>query len=98
ANRELKQGEGWDHDADTMAALLGMDHVAVCEVRSVITGEENRQVQIRLAGAVHGMFEGAASEMDLRGAYLFHLDEGRITKFNLAIKELRKSGEVSSGL
>jgi hypothetical protein len=97
-NRELNQGEGWDHDADTMAALLGMDHVAVCEVRSVVMGEENRQVQIRLAGAVHGMVEGAASEMDLRGAYLFHMDEGRITKFNLAIKELRKPGEVSSGL
>jgi hypothetical protein len=97
-NREIKEGEGWDHDAEAVAALLGMDHVAVCEVRSVVTGEENRQVQIRLSGTVHGTVEGAASEMDLRGAYLYHLDEGRITKFNLAIKETRKPGEVSSGL
>jgi hypothetical protein len=47
---------------------------------------------------VHGTVEGAATEIDLRGAYLFHLDEGRITKMNLAIKELRKPGEVTPGL
>ncbi|MCC6492656.1 MAG: hypothetical protein IT424_06520, partial [Pirellulales bacterium] len=97
-NKELRGGEGWDHDAATMGAVLGMDHVAICEVRSVVTGESNRQVQIRMAGTVHGTVEGAASEMDLRGAYLFHLDEGRITKLNLAIKEVRKPAEVSPGL
>jgi hypothetical protein len=97
-NRELTEGEGWDHDPATMAALLGMDHVAVCEVRSVVTGQENGQVKIRLAGTVHGTFDGASSEMDLRGAYLFHLDEGRITKFNLAVKEVRKRSEISPGL
>ena len=42
------------------ARCLGMDHVAVCEVRSVVTGEENRQVQIRMAGTVHGTVDGAA--------------------------------------
>ena len=96
--RELKASEGWDHDADMIAGLLGMNHVAICEVRSVVTGMENRQVQIRLAGTVHGTIEGAATEIDLRGAYLFHLDEGRITKLNLAIKEVRKPGEVTPGL
>src|SRR5688500_15458044 len=35
--RELKASEGWDHDADTIAGLLGMNHVAICEVRSVVT-------------------------------------------------------------
>jgi hypothetical protein len=96
--RDVAVGEGWDHDSDTLAGLLGMSHVAVCEVRSTVAGMENRQVQIRLAGTVHGTIEGAATEIDLRGAYLFHLDEGRITKLNLAIKELRKPGEVTPGL
>ncbi|RIK73354.1 MAG: hypothetical protein DCC67_18000 [Planctomycetota bacterium] len=97
-DKELKEGEGWEHDAATMGALLDMDHVAICEVRSIVTGQSNRQVQIRMAGAVHGTVEGSASEMDLRGAYLYHLDEGRITKFNLAIQEVRKPGEVTPGL
>jgi hypothetical protein len=96
--RDVAVGEGWDHDANMLTGLLGMSHVAVCEVRSTVAGMENRQVQIRLAGTVHGTIEGAATEIDLRGAYLFHLDEGRITKMNLAIKELRKPGEVTPGL
>lgn len=97
-DKDFKEGEGWDHDAATMGVLLDMDHVAVCEVRSVVVGEANRQVQVRMAGTVHGTIDGAASEMDLRGAYLFHLDQGRITKFNLAIKELRKPADVTAGL
>lgn len=97
-NRTISESEGWDHDGATFGSLLGMDHVAVCDVRSVVTGEENRQVKIRLAGTVHGTVEGAASEVELRGAYLYHLDAGRITKLNLTIKEVRKAGEVTPGL
>lgn len=97
-NKTIAESDGWDHDASAIGPLLGMDHVAVCEVRSVVTGEESRQVKIRLAGTVHGTVDGAATEMELRGAYLYHLDAGRITKLNLTIKEVRKAGEVSPGL
>ena len=97
-NRAMKKDESWDVDAAAIGPLLGMDHVAVCEVRSTVVGMEKRQVQLRLAGVVHGTVEGAVTEMNLRGAYLFHLDEERITKFNLTIEEKRKAGEVNSGL
>ncbi|MCA9230012.1 MAG: hypothetical protein KDA57_05145 [Planctomycetales bacterium] len=96
--REIAEGENWDHDKATIGALLGMDHVAVCEVSSVITGQAHQQVQIRLAGTVHGTIDGAATEIDLRGAYLFHQVRKRITKFNLAVKEKRAAGEVVPGL
>jgi hypothetical protein len=96
--REVKQGESWDHTAEAIGPLLGMDHVASCEVRSVVTGEENRQVQIRLAGVVQGAVDGAPTEMNLRAAYLYHLDRGRITKFNLAIERKSEPGEVSKGV
>ena len=96
--RELAEGDGWDHEAAAIGALLGMDHVAVCEVRSVVTGNVNQQVQIRLAGAVHGTIDGAPTEMELRGAYLFHQQFDRITKFNLAIKESRTPSQIVPGL
>lgn len=96
--REIATGEGWDHQLAEIAPLLGMDHVAVCEVRSVVTGESKDQVQIRLAGTVHGTIDGAPTEIDLRGAYLYHLKWNRITKFNLAIKEKRVPNEVVPGL
>jgi hypothetical protein len=96
--QHLKEGENWDHDDQTIGALLGMDHVALCEVSSVVTGEEKRQVRIRLAGTVHGTIDGAATELDLRGDYLFDRSQKRITHFNLAIKEHRKTGPVTPGL
>ncbi len=96
--RELAEGESWDHDKAVLGALLGMDHVAVCEVTSVITGQAHRQVQIRMSGTVHGTIDGASTEIDLRGAYLFHLDHRRITKFNLAVQEKRSTSEIVPGL
>lgn len=96
--KEVDEGENWSHDTATIAPLLGMDHVAVCEVSSVVTGESNQQVQIRMAGTVHGTIDGAPTEIELRGAYLFHQGRKRITKFNLAIKEKRSAGEVVPGL
>jgi len=96
--RELADGESWDHDAAAIGALLGMDHVAVCEVQSVVAGHVNRQVQIRLAGTVHGTIDGAPTEMQLRGAYLFHQEHKRITKFNMAIKEARTASQIVPGL
>lgn len=97
-SKELAEGDSWKHERDTIGALLGMDNVAVCEVTSVITGCERRQVQIRLAGTVHGTIDGAPTEMQLRGAYLFHEQQQRITKFNLAIKESRTRSQVVPGL
>jgi len=75
-----------------------MDHVAVCEVQSIVSGSKNRQVQIRLAGSVHGTIDGAPTEMELRGAYLFHLGRKQINKFNLAIKEVRTASQIVPGL
>jgi hypothetical protein len=95
--KSLRQGDGWDHDAAVIGRLLGMDHVAICEVRSVVTGEQNRQVQVRMAGTIHGTVDGAAAEIELRAAYLYHLDRGRITKLNLAVKQHTKPGDVTTG-
>lgn len=96
--REVAEGENWDHSEETIGPLLGLDHVAVCEVSSVAIGEKKNHVQIRLSGTVHGTKDGAPTEMDLRGAYLFDLNTKRITKFNLAIKESRSASEVVPGL
>ncbi|NOY30564.1 MAG: hypothetical protein GXP28_10435 [Planctomycetes bacterium] len=96
--REVAEGENWDHDKAVLGALLGMDHVAVCEVSSVIIGQAHHQVQIRMAGTVHGTIDGASTEIQLRAAYLFHQQRRRITKFNMAVQEKRAAGEVVPGL
>ncbi len=96
--KAVSEGESWEHDKETLKSLLAMDHLAVCEVSSVVTKLSNREVQIRMAGTVDGTVDGAPTEMELRAAYLFHLDQKRITAFNLAIKESRKKTEIVPGL
>lgn len=96
--REIEEGEAWRHSAEVWKAILCMDHVAVCEVRSVLTEHAGRDVKLRVAGTVHGTVDGAPTEIDLRGAYLFNLNKKRITVCNLAIKEQRKSSEFTPGL
>ena len=95
---ELAEGDSWDHDAADIGALLGMDHVAACGIRSVVMGCEHQQVKIRMAGTVHGTIDGAPTEMQLRGAYLFHQEQKRVTKLNLAIQEERTASQIVPGL
>lgn len=97
-NRRIAEGESWDHEPASIAALLGFDHVAMCKVKSTVLGAENGQVKLKLKGQATGAVDGAAAEVELQAAYLYHLRRGRITKFNLAIKEHRKPGQVSPGL
>ncbi|MCH2113427.1 MAG: hypothetical protein MK171_00725 [Pirellulales bacterium] len=97
-DRAVAEGETWDHPITAIGPLLGLDHVAACEVASVVAGADHNGVQLRLAGTVHGTMDGAPTEMELRGAYLFDLGEKRIAKFNLAIKELRTASEIVPGL
>ena len=95
---DLAEGGSWDHAPEVFAALLGMDHVAVCEVTSVVTKSEGSRITIRAGGTVHGTVDGAATEMEIRAAYLFDRNHKRITRFNLAVKEIRQAGEVVPGL
>ncbi len=96
--RELAEGDSWDHESDAIGALLGMDHVAACGIRSVVMGCKHGQVQIRMAGTVHGTIDGAPTEMQLRGAYLFHQGQKCVTKLNLAIQEERTASQIVPGL
>ena len=96
--REIAIGNGWDNTAEAIGALLGLDHVGACQVRSIAGGVERDQVQIRMEGTVNGTADGETTELDVQAAYLFHLKYGRITKFNLAVTEKRKAGEIGPGL
>lgn len=94
----VAETDAWQQDDDTMGSLLGLDSVAVCEVQCVIEKSNARYAQIRLAGVVHGSVDGAATEIDLQGVYLFDRQQRRITKLNLAVKEKRTIGDVTPGL
>lgn len=96
--REVASGEQWNPTPEALAGLLGLERVVDTTAQCVVTGESQGQVQIGLEGTVRGEVDGATTEMELEGAYLFHLARQRITKFNLAIKEQRTAGVATPGL
>jgi hypothetical protein len=88
----------WPADANVMASLLSLDSVAACEVNSVLDKFNHDFAVVRLAGTVVGSADGSATEMEVRGVYLFDRKIGRVTRFNLAVKELRSIGGATPGL
>jgi len=94
----VSETDSWNQDAGTMASLLGLDTVTVCEVSSVIDKTTPRYVQVRMGGTVHGMIDGAPTELELRGLYRFDRRWRRVTRMNLAVKEQRTVGHATPGL
>jgi hypothetical protein len=72
--------------------------VAVCEVQSVLDEFNSSFAKIRLAGVVHGTADGAATQQEIRGVYLFDRQLRRITRLNLAVREMRSIGGATPGL
>jgi hypothetical protein len=94
----VANGDTWAHDASLMCAFLALDSVAVCEVQSVLDEHNANFAKVRLAGVVHGMADGAATELDVRALYLFDRRQQRVTKLNLAVREKRSIGGATPGL
>jgi hypothetical protein len=96
--KRVADGESWAADKDVMAALLTLDSVAVCEVQSVLEEFNASFAKVRVAGVIHGTADGAATEQEIRGIYLFDRRLRRITRFNVAVLEKRAIGGATPGL
>ncbi|MGE3240074.1 MAG: hypothetical protein AB7I57_03300, partial [Pirellulales bacterium] len=96
--RAVATNENWPADPNTMAAILSMDSVAATEVQSTLDKFNHDFALVRLAGAVVGTADGTATEMEVRGVYLFDRKLRRVTRFNLAVKEKRSIGAATPGL
>ena len=94
----VAKGDSWSHDSAAMAAFLALDSVAVCEVQSVLDDHNAAFAKVRLAGVVHGMTDGAATELEVRALYLFDRRLRRITRLNVAVREKRSIGVATPGL
>jgi hypothetical protein len=94
----VANGDTWNHDGSVMVPFLMLDSVAVCEVKSVLDEYNASFAKVRLAGVVHGMSEGAATELEVRALYLFDRRQRRITRLNAAVREKRSIGGATPGV
>lgn len=95
---EKQIGDSWKHDDSAMQLVLGMQQVSLCEVSSALMESNKGFARCELAGVVHGTRNGAETQVELRGVYLFDRGQGRITKMNLALREKRSVGPATRGL
>jgi hypothetical protein len=72
--------------------------VAVCQVQSVLDEFNASFAKIRVAGVVDGTSDGAATQREVRGVYLFDRRLRRVTRMNLAVREMRSIGGATPGL
>ena len=94
---QVTEGDGWDVGKQAMAGLLGLDSVAVCEVRCVLEDGNQRYAKFQLVGTVHGAVDSAASEFEVRAIGLFHREHRQVTQLNLAMTETREVGAARPG-
>ena len=96
--KAVAEGEDWAIPDQAMATLLGLDSVAVCEVKGVLDSGNQRYVRFQIAGAVHGVVDSATTEFDVRAIGLFSRQQRRVTQLNLAMTEKRTIGPATPGL
>jgi hypothetical protein len=94
----VAEGESWANDATAMGPLLTVDTVAVCEVQCILDEFNANYAKVRLSGDVHGTADGAATQQEVRGVYLFDRKLRRITRLNLAVREKRSIGGATPGI
>src|SRR5690606_7008854 len=97
-NRSVAAGDLWQHTPEVIAPLTLLDTIGVCECQSVLTDANNRFALCQLVGVVQGVADGTSVELELEANYLVDHQAGRITKFNLAVREKRAIGPVTPGL
>ena len=94
----VAEGESWANDATAMGPLLTFDTVAVCEVQCILDEFNDNYAKVRLSGDVHGTADGAATQQEVRGVFLFDRKLHRITRLNLAVREKRSIGGATPGI
>jgi hypothetical protein len=94
----VAEGESWANDASVMGPLLTFDTVAACEVQCVLDEFNGNYAKIKLSGDVQGTADGAATQQEVRGVFLFDRRLHRVVRLNLAIREKRSIGGATPGL
>lgn len=91
-------GDTWQHNGTAMAALLGLDSVAECDVVSTFDEMTDRGAKLKLEGTLRGRRNGAETALAVKAKYRFDHRSGRVEWFGLLVQEERAVGHVTPGV
>ena len=95
--RKLRVGESWQHSGPLMARLLNLDTVGVTDAASRLESIEGKRANIVLEGHVDGAVAGVATEIEIKGRYLFDSAAGRVVLCSLSFREKRAIAPTEPG-
>ncbi len=96
--RPVATGDRWQHGADLMAAMLGLEKVASAEVESTLSQITAGEARIEMAGRVEGAIYGVTTAVDVKARYRFNRQSGRIDWFAMLVTEKRNASPVADGV
>lgn len=91
-------GDRWEHSADLLAAMLGLDEVAKTTVRSTLKEVTGEVARFEIAGRVEGAIYGVSTAIEIKGRYRFSLQNKRIDWLGILVKEVRAPSFVADGV
>jgi hypothetical protein len=94
----VKQGDSWKPSAETMARVLGLEEVSLCDAQSTLAEVTADRAKIELGGTIHGGINGIETEIEIKARYQYDFKLGRLIWFAGQIKEKRPIGHVGPGI
>ena len=96
--RAVAQGDSWEQSEDLMTALLGLDSIATCEVKSTLETLSQASALMVMSGRVEGAIGGVSTRKTIKAKYRFDRRTDRIDWFGLLVKEDGDIGHVNTGV
>ena len=95
--RQVKTGEQWTIDDQTVVRLIGLEAVSEQDLAATLNSVKDNVAIISLAGKITGAIGGVASDIELKGKLNYDLKQRTVTWLTLAYKENRAIGHSQPG-
>ncbi|MCA9116822.1 MAG: hypothetical protein KDA79_17200 [Planctomycetaceae bacterium] len=91
-------GESWQPDSWVTQCLTGTEAVLKSDLTCTLDSVSGQVAKVSFKGTLEGAIDGAQTELELSGHYLFDLNRKLIKAVELTQKEKRSVGAVSPGM
>jgi len=95
---KVEVGQKWTVENWAAQMLTGTEALLKSSVACELESVRNQRAKIRVSGNVEGAIQGATTEIELSGHYVFDLKENFLKSLELEQTEKRSVGPVSPGM
>lgn len=94
----VEVGQTWQPDGWVIQMLCGIEAVAKSELECKLEAATSRDATVSFSGHIEGAIYGAATTVDVRGQFVYDMQDKLIRQVNFEQTEKRSIGSVSPGM